>query len=234
MSAARAAPRAGLAALVFDAYGTLFDVHSVVELCEGLFPGQGAELSRLWRARQLEYTWLLSLMGRHRDFQRVTGDALQFACRALGISCDEGARTSLMDAYHRLEAFPDVKGALADLKGLPLAILSNGTPRMLEALVEHGGLQGVFAAVISVEEAGIFKPHPSVYALAPARLGLPREAIGFVSSNAWDVAGAATYGFAGFLDQPGGRARRKPARFPHRRPPEPSRAWKPIRLMQMH
>jgi 2-haloacid dehalogenase len=188
----------GLAALVFDAYGTLFDVHSVVERCERRFPGRGAELSRLWRVKQLEYSWLRSLMGCHEDFWRLTAGALSFACRALGLDCPEEVHADLMAAYLRLEAFPEVKGALADLKGIPLAILSNGAPEMLRAVVESQGLTEVFAAVISVEEAGIFKPHPSVYALAPGRLGVPKERIGFVSANGWDVAGAASFGLRAF------------------------------------
>ena len=187
-----------LDALVFDAYGTLFDVHSVVEQCERHFPGRGEELSRLWRTKQLEYSWLRSLMGCHEDFWHLTRDALAFACRSLGLASPEGVREDLMAAYLRLESFPEVKGALADLKGVPLAILSNGAPEMLRAVVEHERLGDAFTAVISVEEAGIFKPHPSVYALAPKRLGVPKEAIGFVSSNGWDVAGAANFGFHAF------------------------------------
>jgi 2-haloacid dehalogenase len=201
------------AALVFDAYGTLFDVHSVAERCEQQFPGQGAELSRLWRTKQLEYSWLRSLMGRHEDFWQLTADALGFACRALGLTCPEEFEADLMDAYQRLETFPEVKGALAGLKKVPLAILSNGTPAMLKAAVEYQGLQTVFAAVISVEEAGIFKPHPSVYALAPTRLGIPREAIGFVSSNGWDVAGAASFGLqACWINRAGAPAEDLPGR----------------------
>jgi 2-haloacid dehalogenase len=164
-----------LGAFVFDAYGTLFDVHSVIERCERHFPRRGTELSRLWRTKQLEYSWLRSLMGCHGDFWQLTGDALAFACRSLGLACPEVIREDLMAAYLRLETFPEVKGALADLKGVPLAILSNGTPEMLRAVVEHQSLGDAFTAAISVEEAGIFKPHPSVYALAPKRLGFRRK-----------------------------------------------------------
>jgi 2-haloacid dehalogenase len=118
-----------------------------------------------------------------------------------------------MAAYLRLETFPEVKGALADLKGIPLAILSNGAPKMLRAAVEHQSLGDAFTAVISVEEAGIFKPHPSVYALAPKHLGLPKEAIGFVSSNGWDVAGAANFGFQAFwINRTGNPAEELPGR----------------------
>ena len=202
-----------LAALVFDAYGTLFDVHSVVERCERLFPGRGAELSRLWRSKQLEYSWLRSLMGRHEDFWRLTGGALSFACRSLGLACPEQVHEELMAAYLRLETFPEVKGALADLSRVPLAILSNGAPEMLRAVVEHQGLADTFTAVISVEEARIFKPHPSVYALAPGRLGVPKEAVGFVSANSWDVAGAATFGLQAFwINRTGSPAEDLPGR----------------------
>jgi 2-haloacid dehalogenase len=202
-----------LAALVFDAYGTLFDVHSVIERCERHFPGRGTELSRLWRTKQLEYSWLRSLMGCHEDFWQLTRDALAFACRSLGLACAEVVREDLMAAYLRLETFPEVKGALADLKGIPLAILSNGAPEMLRAAVEHQGLGDAFTAVISVEEAGIFKPHPSVYALAPKCLGVPKEAIGFVSSNGWDVAGAANFGFRAFwINRTGNPAEELPGR----------------------
>jgi 2-haloacid dehalogenase len=203
----------GLAAFVFDAYGTLFDVHSVIERCEHHFPGSGTELSRLWRAKQLEYSWLRSLMGCHEDFWQLTGEALGFACRSLGLACPEGVRDDLTAAYLRLETFPEVKGALAELRGVPLAILSNGSPEMLRAVVEHQGLADAFTAVISVEEAGIFKPHPSVYALAPRRLGVPKEAIGFVSSNGWDVAGAANFGFRAFwINRTGSPAENLPGR----------------------
>jgi 2-haloacid dehalogenase len=185
-----------LDALVFDAYGTLFDVHSVASRCDHHFPGRGRELSALWRQKQLEYTWLRSLMGRYRDFWAVTGDALAHACRALGLACPEAVRRDLLDAYLRLETFPEVKGALSSLSRLPLAILSNGSPEMLGAVVRHQGMERTLAAVLSVDELRIYKPHPSVYELAPRRLGVPRERIGFVSSNAWDVAGAASFGLS--------------------------------------
>ena len=185
-------------ALVFDAYGTLFDVHSVVAACDRRFPGRGRELSQAWRAKQLEYTWLRSLMGRYRDFWGVTGDALGWACRSLGLDCPDAVRRELLDAYLRLDLFPEVRGALAALGGRPLAILSNGSPEMLGAVVRHAGLERTFAAVLSVDAVGTYKPHPSVYELAPAHLAVARERIGFVSSNGWDVAGAATFGLVPF------------------------------------
>jgi 2-haloacid dehalogenase len=180
--------------LLFDAYGTLFDVHSVVEAGRALTDDPQA-LSTLWRAKQLEYTWLRTLMGRYEDFWSVTEAALGFACRRLGIDAGPTARARLMDAYLHLEPFPEVREVLDRLQGLPCAILSNGAPRMLDAVVAHAGLGPRLRAVLSVDAVRKFKPAPEVYALGPARLGLPKEALGFVSSNCWDVAGAKAYGF---------------------------------------
>ena len=180
--------------LLFDAYGTLFDVHTVVEAGRAV-TGDPQALSNLWRAKQLEYTWLRTLMGRYEDFWAVTEAALVFACRRLGIAAGPAERARLMDAYLRLEPFPEVRPVLERLQALPCGILSNGAPRMLEAAVAHAGLGRSLGAVISVDAVRMFKPAPQVYALGPARLGLPKEAIGFVSSNCWDVAGAKAYGF---------------------------------------
>jgi 2-haloacid dehalogenase len=192
------APGPAIRAFVFDAYGTLFDVHSVVALSNEIFPGRGEALSQLWRNRQLEYSWLLTLMDRYEDFWAVTQKALVFACRSLGLDCDERTRQRLLDAYLRLAAFPDVAPALASLKGTPLAILSNGSPRMLAAAVESAGLKETFAHVISVDELRLFKPSARVYRLAPEKLGMPVEAIGFVSSNSFDVQGAKSAGLRTF------------------------------------
>jgi 2-haloacid dehalogenase len=180
--------------LLFDAYGTLFDVHSVVEAGRSVTSDPQA-LSALWRQKQLEYTWLRSLMGRYEDFWAVTESALVFACRRLDLRVGAAERRRLMEAYLTLHAFPEVDETLGRLGDLPVAILSNGAPRMLEAVVDHSGLRRHLRAVISVDEVRTFKPHPAVYALGPARLGLPRNAIGFVSSNGWDVAGAKAFGF---------------------------------------
>ncbi len=188
----------GIGALVFDAYGTLFDVHSIGDACESLFPGKGPELSRLWRSKQLEYTWLRSLMGRYADFESITGDALGMACRSLGLKLGQAHARSLMDGYRRLRPFPEVKDALAALRGKKMAILSNGSPAMLNALIEHSGLSQSFDAVISVDALKIFKPHPSVYSLATKQLGVDTNEVGFVSSNFWDIAGATSYGFRTF------------------------------------
>lgn len=185
-------------AVVFDAYGTLFDVHSVISLCNELFPEQGPALSHLWRAKQLEYTWLLSLMGRYEDFWQVTERALLFSCRALKLTCEATQQSQLMAAYLHLETYPEVEQALAALAGYPLAILSNGSPQMLEPLVSNAGLQRTFAHVISVAERKIYKPSPQVYQLAVDKLGLEAQVIGFVSSNSFDIIGATAFGFHTF------------------------------------
>jgi 2-haloacid dehalogenase len=182
-------------AIAFDAYGTLFDVHSVIELCDRKFPGRGAELSKVWRAKQLEYTWLRSLSGRYEDFWAVTEAALVFACRSLGLDSPTETRRELMDAYLHLETFPEVKAALGKLSGYKRAILSNGAPKMLGAVVANAGLDGVFDEVISVDEVKIYKPSPRVYALVPQRFGVDASAVAFVSSNFWDIAGAKSFGF---------------------------------------
>lgn len=184
------------AALVFDAYGTLFDVHSVTRLADSLFPGRGAALSQAWRTKQLEYTWLRSLMGRYDDFAAVTRDALDWALDALQLAAAPAARASLLHAYRTLATFPEVRGALATLGARRrLAILSNGHPDMLDAVVDANELRVYFGErVFSVHEAGVYKPDPRVYALAAAGLELPAAEIGFVSANGWDAAGARTYG----------------------------------------
>jgi len=186
-------------ALVFDAYGTLFDVHSVMQRCESWWPGKGAALSQAWRAKQLEYTWQRSLMQRYLPFSAVTRDALAWACESLGLALDEKKAQSLMEEYLRLSVFPDVPAALAKLRrnqanlSRKQAILSNGSADMLLPLVSHSKLS--FDAVISVDELKIFKPAPQVYALAANKLGVPKEKIGFVSSNCWDALGAKSFGF---------------------------------------
>lgn len=187
-------------ALVFDAYGTLFDVHSVTRRADALFPGRGAALSAAWRTKQLEYTWLRTLMGRYEDFDRVTGDALDWSLESLRLTADGAARASLIDEYRRLAMFPEVRDALGKLAAQrPLAILSNGHPEMLEAVVDHNGLRPLLrGGILSVHGARHFKPAPSVYRIAEEALRLPREAVGFVSSNGWDAAGAGSYGFTAY------------------------------------
>jgi 2-haloacid dehalogenase len=185
-------------ALVFDAYGTLFDPFAVKTHAEELFPGNGAALSQLWRAKQLEYTWLRTLMGRYENFWKITEDALLFACRTLNLSCDQHQRNQLMQVYLALPAFPEVKPALEKLSSLPLSILSNGTPEMLVPLVATNGMTHYFKNVLSVDGLQMYKPRPEVYQHAVSNLGVPKEAIGFISSNFWDIAGATSFGFRTF------------------------------------
>ena len=193
----------GIEAFAFDAYGTLFDVFSVTALCEELYPGNGDALAQRWRAKQLQYSLLRSLMGRHRDFWLVTEDALVHAARSLGLDLTDARRTRLMDAYLTLEAFADVRPGLETLRarGVRLAILSNGEPRMLAAAARSAGIDTLLDTIISVEEVKIFKVSPRVYNLGPERLGVGRSALGFVSSNAWDIAGAASAGLTTFWIQ---------------------------------
>jgi 2-haloacid dehalogenase len=199
-SAKRGSMSHGISALVFDAYGTLFDVHSVTRLADSLFPGRGAALSGAWRTKQLEYTWLRSLMGGYEDFSRVTVSALEWSLESLGLAAEDSARRALIDEYRRLAVFPEVVAALDALAATrPLAILSNGHPEMLEAVVDHNGLRERFrGGILSVHPARVFKPAPSVYRLAEERLGVPRTMMGFVSSNGWDAAGAKAFGFRAY------------------------------------
>ena len=186
-----------LSALVLDAYGTIFDVHSVTRAAESLFPGKGAALSAAWRAKQLEYTWQRSLMQKYEDFSRVTASSLDWAVESLGLDAGDGARRALIDEYRRLAPFPEAPAALAALAARrPLAILSNGHPDMLDAVVEYNGLKERFrGGVLSVHPARTFKPSPAVYRIVEEALGLPRSVMGFVSSNGWDAAGAKAFGF---------------------------------------
>lgn len=181
-------------AFVFDAYGTLFDVHSVVEAGRAI-TGDPQALSTLWRQKQLEYTWLRSLMDSYVDFWEVTQQALSYALRRLGLQPSPLQATALMEAYLSLATFPDVGPALERLGGTPLGILSNGSPRMLEAAVRSSGLTGVFAHVLSVDAVRVYKPSPHVYELGTRAFGLTAHEILFVSSNAWDIAGAAAFGY---------------------------------------
>jgi len=185
-----------IGACVFDAYGTLFDVHSAVAHGGAALGDKAQAVSALWRQKQLEYTWLRSLMGAHADFRQVTKDGLDYALAFHGID-DPGLAARLMDIYLTLDAYPDAAGCLEVLRaaGLKTAILSNGEPGMLEAAASSAGLTAHLDAVLSVEEVGIYKPDPRVYQLAVDRLRVSADRICFVSTNAWDAAGAAYFGF---------------------------------------
>ncbi len=209
--------RAGFSAIracVFDAYGTLFDVDSAVQAYRERIGAVSDALSVLWRHKQLEYTWLRSLMGRYTDFRTVTTEALEYALAAHAI-VDIGLRADLMAAYDTPHAYPDVAPALARLRerGLTLAILSNGTPDMLEAAISGTGLSGTFDAVLSVDPLGVYKPDPRVYRLAVEHLGTKPGAILFHSSNGWDVTGAACFGLrTAWINRSGQTPERLPCR----------------------
>ena len=185
-----------ISACVFDAYGTLFDVGSVTRGAQDELGERWQALSDLWRSKQLQYTWLRGLAGHHADFWKVTSDGLDYAMTSLGIK-DEGLHARLMDLYLTISTYPEVPETLSRLRarGMKLAILSNGTPAMLAAAVKNSGIEAYFDAVLSVEEVGVFKPHPRVYQLAPQRLGLTKERICFLSSNGWDAWSAKAVGF---------------------------------------
>lgn len=191
-------PLSGIRACLFDVYGTLFDVHAPVSarLTRVGDPGVARALSDTWRRKQLEYTWLRTVMDDHADFWTVTGQALDYAMASVGLT-DKVLRARLMEAYLSLPAFPDAVPTLEVLNAasLPLGILSNGTQVMLSAVLATAGITGRFANVISVEAAHSFKPSRAVYALGPDAFGLKPDQIAFVSSNGWDVAGAAHYGY---------------------------------------
>jgi 2-haloacid dehalogenase len=183
-------------ACVFDAYGTLFDLASATDRCRDALGDKTDAIAQLWRDKQTQYSWLLSLMGRYIDFWDVTAAALDFALDSLAAG-DDATRKRLLDCYLSLDVYPEVPDMLGRLKsaGIKTAILSNGSPRMLAAAVEHAAIGGFFDAVLSVEEARTYKPHPSVYRLATTRLGLEPAEIAFLSSNSWDAHGAAVFGF---------------------------------------
>lgn len=185
-----------IGACVFDAYGTLFDFGAAASRHRSELGDKADALTDIWRLKQLQYTWLRSLMDDYVGFWTVTGEALDYSLEAVGID-DKGIRDKLMDAYLTLDAYPEVPAMLKALKaaGLKTAILSNGEPKMLDAAVEAAGIGDVLDASLSVEEVGIYKPHRSVYQLAVDRLGVAAERISFQSSNSWDACGAAHFGF---------------------------------------
>ena len=193
-------PGPGFRAVVFDAYGTLFDVHSVASLAEQLFPGKGEALSLLWRQKQLEYSWLRAMSNRYKPFWAITCDALRFSCERLGLQLDESTQQRLMNQYSSLSAFPENLQTLRLLRqaGVPLGILSNGNREMIEVSVRSAGMTGLFEHILSSETVQTFKTRDSIYALAPEAFACRPEEILFVSSNGWDAIGARWYGFTSF------------------------------------
>jgi 2-haloacid dehalogenase len=189
------AKQSTIKAAVFDAYGTVFDVHSVIELAERFFPGQGKGLSQMWRSKQLEYMFLRSLMGRYVPHDENTEAALVYCCRQLGIACDAERRQQLMAAYLHLRPFPDAIAALDALSGYRRAILSVGTRPMLEEMTTYAGVRQKFDELLSVDDVAVYKPHPDTYRLVTDRLDVSRSEVAFVTSNYFDVAGAKAFGF---------------------------------------
>lgn len=187
-------------AIAFDVYGTLFDVYSISALADKLFPGKGAALAELWRDKQIEYTRLRTMCSTYKPFWEVTQDALVFSCKKLKLDLTLDAQNSLMGQYAKLQAFPENLGVLQQLQqmSLKLAILSNGTPQMLESAVEAAGMNGIFNHTLSVDTVRKFKTAPEAYQLAPDVFGLSAKNILFVSSNCWDVCGAAWFGYTTF------------------------------------
>jgi 2-haloacid dehalogenase len=186
----------GIEACVFDAYGTLFDVNSAARTAQDALGEKWQPLAELWRAKQLQYTWLRGLAGHHADFWQVTGDALDFALSTLRLE-DPVLGARLMNLYMVLSAYPEVIETLKQLKtaGMKLAILSNGTPAMLAAAAANAGIADLLDAVLSVEEVKVYKPHPSVYGLACERLKVDAPRVCFLSSNGWDAYSAKAFGF---------------------------------------
>jgi 2-haloacid dehalogenase len=181
-------------AVVFDAYGTLYDVQSVAAITDEAFPGHGDMITQIWRIKQLEYSWLRSLMGRYEDFSVITRESLNYTLKILGLTYDAAIFDRIMDKYVHLDLYPDARQALAALKGRKLAILSNGSSDMLNALVENTGLHTVLDATISIDSKRIFKPSPEAYTLIEEKLGVKPNEVLFVSSNPWDAIGAKAFG----------------------------------------
>jgi 2-haloacid dehalogenase len=181
-------------AVVFDAYGTLYDIQSVAAITEEAFPGYGEIITQIWRIKQLEYTWMRSLMRRYEDFSVITKDSLAYTIRILGLKHDAATFERIMDKYLHLDLYPDASAMLGALRGRKLAILSNGSSGMLNTLVRNSGLDRVLDATISIDSQKIFKPAPDAYALIESTLGVPPAEVLFVSSNPWDACGAKSFG----------------------------------------
>ena len=181
-------------AVVFDAYGTLYDIQSVAAVTEQAYPGYGEIITQVWRIKQLEYTWMRSLMRRYEDFSVATRESLAYTLRCLGLKYDEQAFARIMDKYLHLDLYPDALASLAAMKDRKLAILSNGSPGMLNALVKNTGLDRVLDATISVDANKVFKPSPDAYALIESNLHIAPHEVLFISSNPWDACGAKAFG----------------------------------------
>jgi 2-haloacid dehalogenase len=181
-------------AVAFDAYGTLYDIQSVAAVTEQAFPGCGEIITQIWRIKQLEYSWLRSLMRRYADFSVITRESLAYTLKVLGLKHDAQVFERIMEKYLHLDLYPDAAATLAALQGRKLAILSNGSPDMLGALVRNSGLDHVLDATISVDAQKIFKPSPDAYALIESTLGVAPHDVLFVSSNPWDACGAKAFG----------------------------------------
>jgi len=180
--------------VVFDAYGTLYDTQSVAAVTEDVFPGYGEIVTQIWRIKQLEYSWLRSLMQRYQDFTTVTRDSLSYTLRCLGLQSDRSDFERIMDKYLHLDLYPDAAATLSRLKGRKLAILSNGSPAMLDALVRNSRLDRILDATISIDAKNIFKPSPDAYTLIEETLHVPPSEVLFISSNPWDACGAKAFG----------------------------------------
>lgn len=184
-------------AVLFDAYGTLFDVYSVALLAEQLFPGQGEKLALLWRDKQIDYTRICSMSGRYQPFWDLTRAGLRYAALRLNLVLDDSAEQRLMNQYRHLSAFPENRGVLSELqrRGVSAGILSNGDPAMLAVAVKSAGFDGLLQQVLSVDGVKRYKTDPAAYGLGPQALGMPARDILFVSSNGWDAVGATWYGY---------------------------------------
>jgi len=182
-------------ALVFDVYGTLFDVYSVKEKCEELYNGKGEEISILWRQKQLEYSFLRQLMGQYEPFSKVTMDALKYALKKFNLKYNYENGKILMEAYKGLSCYPEVENVLEQMKHKTLAVFSNGSRDMLEPLIQSSGLSHLFDETISVDDIKQYKPTPASYTHALNTLGLERKEVLFMSSNGWDISGAKNFGF---------------------------------------
>ena len=204
-------------AILFDAYGTLFDVYSISALAERLYPGKGAALAELWRDKQIQYSQLRTLCSTYKPFWEVTQDALVFSCARLGLKLDLEAQNMMMGQYAKLQPFPETLAVLRQLKatGMKLAILSNGNPEMLSAVVHNAQMEDLFSHVISVDTVRKFKTAPEAYQLGTDMLGVPPRDIVFVSSNGWDVCGASWFGYKTFWVNRGGAPMEELGVTPH-------------------